>query len=31
VDVGFVKLASGSFRRNGLQDEFSILLSHVLQ
>jgi hypothetical protein len=31
VDVGFVKLMSGSFVEAGLQDEYSVLLSPVLQ
>jgi hypothetical protein len=31
MDVEFVKLTSDSFYGNGLQDEYSVLLSPVLQ
>jgi hypothetical protein len=31
VDVGFVKITSGSFYGNSLQDEYSVLLSPMLQ
>jgi hypothetical protein len=31
MDVGFVKLTSDSFCGNGLQDEYSVPLSPVLQ
>jgi hypothetical protein len=31
VDVGYVKLTSDSFCGNGLQDEYSVLVSPVLQ